>query len=156
MAAARAKPNADDDEIALALQTVQLAQEITRAYGTHVHGRYGLTIARLGLLLLIDRSPRPPRPADLAFRIGCSRVTVTRLLHGLERSGLIVRRRDPDDGRAQRIALTPASGRVLRELRPRHEQRLRALLWHASDADRRDLVRIAERLRAGLRKLDGA
>jgi len=143
-----------DDELILAMRLLEVASEVTRAYGVHLHGRYGLSGARLALLLLLDRSrDRAPRPADLATRLGCSRATVTRLLQGLERDGLVAGHRDRDDGRARRIALTAAGTRRLRELEPANARRLRALLWHTTPAERRDLARLLDALQAGLRAL---
>jgi DNA-binding MarR family transcriptional regulator len=146
--------SADDDELVLALRVVEVAREVSRAYGVHLRGRYALSNARLALLLLLDRSrDRAPRPADLATRMGCSRATVTRLLQGLERDGLIAGHRDRDDGRARRIALTAAGTRRLREVEPANARRLRALLWHTSAVERRDLARLLDALQAGLHAL---
>lgn len=154
--AAEEEARAARDELALAQAVLQLCNDVLHAYATHVAGRYGLSVARLDLLLRIARDPAtPPRPADLARDLGCSRATMTRLLAALEREGLVVRRADPDDGRSHRVALSNASARVLRELRPLHERRLRALVWHLDPDDRRDLVRLAERLRAGLARMQG-
>lgn len=153
-ASTSARPAAANDETLLALRLLDLASDLTRSYAVHVRGRHGLSIARLALLLCIDRSTHEvPRPADLATALGCSRATVTRLLQGLARDGLVAPRKDRDDGRARRIALTAAGARVVRELRPAQERRLEALLWHLNDADRRDLARLIERLQAGLRAL---
>lgn len=52
--------------------------------------------------------------ADLAARAGVSAPAVTKVVGGLERSGLVRRRRDPADARLVRIWLTDA-GRDLRE-----------------------------------------
>ena len=145
---------ARSDDALLALRLLDLAGDLTRAYAVHVRGRHGISSGRLALLLRIERSASElPRPADLATALGCSRATVTRLLQGLERDGLVAPRRDHDDGRARRVGLTAAGARLVRELRPATERRLAALLWHVGDADRRDLARLIERLRAGLRAL---
>jgi DNA-binding MarR family transcriptional regulator len=153
VAAVRSDRADSADEIALALRFLELANDVTRAYALHVRGRYGLSLGRLGLLLLLERHQRPPRPADLAAEIGCSRVTVTRLVHGLVRDGFVSSHADRDDGRARRIVLTPAGTRLVRQLGPLHGRRLHALLWHTSRDDRRDLDRLIHRLRAGLRAL---
>jgi DNA-binding MarR family transcriptional regulator len=52
--------------------------------------------------------------ADLAARTGVSAPAVTKVVGGLERSGLVRRERDPADARLVRVWLTDA-GRALRE-----------------------------------------
>lgn len=145
------------DAIVLSLKVLQLAEDLQRAYATHLIGRFGLSAGRLSLLLLVERSGATrPRPADLARRAGVSRPTVTRLLDGLVRDGLVARHTDRDDGRARRIELTAAGRRLLRDLAPAHARRLAALTRLLGDEDRLHLERVIERLRAGLDALRGA
>jgi DNA-binding MarR family transcriptional regulator len=145
------------DAIVLSLKLLQLSEDLQRAYATHLLGRFGLSAGRLSVLLLIERSaPERPRPADLARRADVSRPTVTRLLDGLVRDGLVSRRADPDDGRARRVELTAAGRRLLQEVTPAHARRLSQLTRLLGDEDRRHLERLLERLRAGLGALRGA
>lgn len=145
------------EAIVLALRTLQLAEDLQRAYATHLLGRFGLSAGRFSVLLLIERSgPAHPRPADLARRASVSRATMTRLLDGLARDGLVVRRPDPDDGRGRRLALTSAGRRLLRDVGPAHARRLVALTRLLDVEDRRHLDRLIERLRAGLGALRSA
>lgn len=65
-------------------------------------------VAILQLLLALG----PLRASDLATLLQLSRATVTRLIDGLERSGLLQREPDPHDRRAIRLHLTP-SGRLI-------------------------------------------
>lgn len=64
--------------------------------------------------------------AELAARTGVSPPAVTKVVTGLERSGLVRRERDPADARLVRVWLTDA-GRALRE--PVTE------LWYAAERD---------------------
>jgi DNA-binding MarR family transcriptional regulator len=71
------------------------------------------------------------RPAGLARQLDLTRQSVQKLLDGLERDGLIARRPDPDDARAQIVELTAdgdrmldEAGRVLRSLEREVEARL--------------------------------
>ncbi|MBC6462149.1 MarR family winged helix-turn-helix transcriptional regulator [Actinomadura sp. HBU206391] len=64
--------------------------------------------------------------AELAARTGVSPPAVTKVVTGLERSGLVRRERDPADARLVRIWLTDA-GRALRE--PITE------IWYAAERD---------------------
>jgi DNA-binding MarR family transcriptional regulator len=83
---------------------------------------------------------------DLARRGRLSKQTMTELVRRLERSGLVERRADPDDGRASQIFLTDRS----RELEPVAAEVLRdldRLVRH-----RLDPARVGE-LKAALRTL---
>jgi DNA-binding MarR family transcriptional regulator len=153
----RAAKDLPADAIVLSLRMLQLAEDLQRAYATHLLGRFGISAGRLSVLLLIERGDRSrPRAADLARRAGVSRPTMTRLLDGLARDGLVVRRADPDDGRARRIELTAAGRHLLQDIEPAHARRLVALTRLLSVEDRRHLDRLIERLRAGLGALTGA
>ncbi len=73
------------------------------------------------------------RHSQLAERLGIERPTVTKVVSGLERAGLVVREPDEEDGRAARVHLTER-GRSIR--RPVEQT------WRASET-------------AALRGLDG-
>jgi DNA-binding MarR family transcriptional regulator len=49
----------------------------------------------------------PLRPGDIAARARLSKQSMTGLLKQCETDGLVARERDPDDGRAYRVSLTP-------------------------------------------------
>jgi DNA-binding MarR family transcriptional regulator len=73
------------------------------------------------------------RMGELAERAGLSKQTMTTMVRLLERDGLVTRTRDPDDGRAWRIALTdrsnafrPVAERALTELHALVGERLGA------------------------------
>jgi DNA-binding MarR family transcriptional regulator len=65
------------------------------------------------LLPLFEREPL--RPGDIAARARLSKQSMTGLVKRCEDAGLVVRQRDPDDGRAYRISLTDR-GRRLRSV----------------------------------------
>jgi DNA-binding MarR family transcriptional regulator len=54
----------------------------------------------------------PPRQADVAAQAGTDAVMTSEVLRRLEAKGLVERRPDPADGRARRIAVTPAGVRL--------------------------------------------
>lgn len=71
------------------------------------------------------------RMGELASRAGLSKQTMTTMVRLLERDGLVVRERDPGDGRAFLVSLTersrafrPVAARVLAELEALVEERL--------------------------------
>jgi DNA-binding MarR family transcriptional regulator len=78
--------------------------------------------------------------ADLATRTGVSAPAVTKVVSGLERSGLVRRERDPSDARLVRVWLTDA-GRALREPVTRIWYDSEREFWSGLDEDERARVR---------------
>jgi DNA-binding MarR family transcriptional regulator len=68
---------------------------------------------------------------------------VTRKVQQLERDGMVVRRTDPDDGRASRIRLTPSGRRTIERVRRARRTWLEQLL---EDWDDDDLSTLADLL----------
>ena len=73
------------------------------------------------------------RMGELAQRAGLTKQTMTTMVRLLERDGLVIRERDPDDGRAFLVSLTdrsrsfrPVAARVLAELEALVEEHLSA------------------------------
>ncbi|HMR32122.1 MAG TPA: MarR family transcriptional regulator [Geminicoccaceae bacterium] len=58
----------------------------------------------------------PTPPSVLAARLGMTRGAITKLADRLLAKRLLVRIADPDDGRAQKLALTPAGVSMVPEL----------------------------------------
>src|SRR6476661_10314148 len=73
----------------------------------------GLTHPQYLVMLALWES-EPLRVSELADRLSLEPATLSPLLKRLEASGLVTRRRDPDDERAVAVTLT-AAGRRLRE-----------------------------------------
>ena len=94
----------------------------------------------------------PIRNSELASRIGLDVSTVSRQVAGLERTGLVIRTVDPDDGRAALLALSAEGTRVVAKLqRARRELMGEALAEWPVD----DLERLAELLEQFADALDG-
>jgi DNA-binding MarR family transcriptional regulator len=77
----------------------------------------------LGVLVALDQHG-PQRVGALADAVAVTAPSMTRIVNALERDGLVLREADPDDGRAQVVAMT-AAGRTL--LASGREIRLAAL-----------------------------
>ncbi len=68
--------------------------------------RYGLSIAKLGVLNALARAQEPLALSQIAGRLACVRSNVTQLVDSMEASGLVKRVPDPGDRRSIRAALT--------------------------------------------------
>lgn len=116
----------------------------------------GLSLTASGALALLTRLG-PLRVTDLAARLHVSQPSMTELVIRLERSGLVARARDRDDGRAVLVDLTDA-GRALRDqvrsersgylagLMAQLDEREREALWAARPALDRLVERATEAL----------
>ncbi|MBM4418016.1 MAG: MarR family transcriptional regulator [Chloroflexi bacterium] len=79
-------------------------------------------------------SDSPKTSSDLARTLGISRPTVTRLIDGMVRKGLVARQVDSADRRSSCIALTEAGHEVQRVARAQADDHLAALLSGLPDA----------------------
>ena len=66
----------------------------------------------LGALLWFGKSDYSPKQRELAHASGLDPMMTSQVLRTLAERGLVIRRDDPDDSRAWRIALTPAGKRA--------------------------------------------
>lgn len=98
----------------------------------------------LTLLLLNDSGPLPQR--DLAASLDLEKSTVSRLLDGLARRGLLRRTPHPDGGRSQLAELTDAGTRQVAQLRVARRQRLERLLEAIPAEDRAAVVKAIHQL----------
>ena len=78
------------------------------------------------------------------------RPTITRLVDGLERRGLVRRVNDPADGRVQLVAATSAGKRLLQKGRARRVERLMQGVMQLSEEEQRVLARAADLMEQSL------
>jgi DNA-binding MarR family transcriptional regulator len=82
-----------------------VSNHASQAFASKLAGR-DVTVAEwVTLRTLYEKDPTPP--SRLAEEMGMTRGAITRLADRLIAKGFIVRTADPDDGRAQTLALTP-------------------------------------------------
>lgn len=101
------------------------------------HG--GLTVNGLAAELYLDKS------------------TASRVADGLERKGYVLRRRDPDDGRAVRLEATAAGGKLVQDIRRSILDEEKQLLAGFEPEVRRALPRLLSELaRAAADRVDAS
>ena len=103
----------------------------------------GLTAARTSALSVVVFGG-PVTIGQLAQAEQVSPPTMTRMLVGMERDGLLKRERDRDDGRVIWIRATPKGARILQEGRRRRVEALAAELAELSAGELTLLLRAAE------------
>jgi DNA-binding MarR family transcriptional regulator len=97
----------------------------------------------------------PLRLSELAARMGVDASTASRQVQQLERTGLVGRVGDPDDGRASLLELTAEGDRVLTRMRQARRASLDQVLAGWSAADRRVLAALLTRLVDDLERVTG-
>ena len=88
----------------------------------------------------------PTSQAELGRRLALDRSDLHAIVADLERDGLIDRERDPDDGRRNRVRLTPKGRAQLRRLDKRVEQAQDELLAPLTTAERAQLTALLTRV----------
>ena len=86
-----------------------------RTYADQKARQFGITRAKWVVLVRLDRF-EGLKQSELAYMLDLQPITLTRLLDRLSASGLIERRADPNDRRANRLYLTPAARPLLEQL----------------------------------------
>lgn len=76
---------------------------------------------------------------DIARSSGFPKNSLSRAIAGLEKAGLIVRRRDPEDGRSQALYLTEEGEALFQRTLPAFERREQEMLSGLSEDERRRL-----------------
>jgi DNA-binding MarR family transcriptional regulator len=104
--------------------------------------RSGITPTRLAALAALARHPGGLRQGDLAELMNISAPSMTRLVEIMCEAGWIARTRDPEDGRALLLVLSPVGQQTLDMLRLESASVLSAGLADLTAAER-DIVEAA-------------
>ncbi len=100
-------------QLRLCFQLLSLSSAIDRDCATRL-APYGLSEGRFIVLFLLHGAGGTLPPHELAERAGVTRATISGLIDGLQREGLLQRRSDAEDGRRLQIVLT-TQGKCLAE-----------------------------------------
>jgi DNA-binding MarR family transcriptional regulator len=110
-------------------------------------------VALQGVLRFVGE--RESRATHLAERLGVSAPVLSRHIAELEEQGYVVRRPDPEDGRAQLVALSPLGAEKLRAIEVHRTATLQGLLleWSEEDVEQTaaTLKKLADSLRMSAR-----
>src|SRR5690242_14672455 len=98
----------------IAVGVVDVARML-RTYADQRARQFGISRAQWVVLMRLDRS-EGLKQSELAEILDLQPISLTRLLDRLAGNGLIERRPDPNDRRANRLYLTPAAKPLLERL----------------------------------------
>jgi DNA-binding MarR family transcriptional regulator len=113
----------------------------TRQLNAQLTAEHGLTISDYEVLLRLARAPdRRLRRVDLAEQVLLTASGITRLLDGLERTGLVERGSCDSDRRVVYAVLTDAGAAKLDEAASSHLPQVDALFTERFDVDELDAL----------------
>lgn len=121
-----------------------VSNQVSQAFATKIEAR-GVTVAEWVLLRALYTSA-PQSPSKLATVMGMTKGAVTKLADRLIAKSLLLRRPDPDDARAQTLALTPAGERLVPALAAIADENDRTFFGALTAAERKALEKTLRRL----------
>jgi MarR family transcriptional regulator for hemolysin len=95
--------------------TIMDVARLMKTYADQRARQFGISRAQWAVLMRIERN-EGLKQSELADMLDLQPITLTRLLDRLAESGLIERRADPNDRRANRLYLKPAAKPLLGRL----------------------------------------
>ena len=143
-------PDLDKTGILTFITLVKVAGDIDSALISH-YAKYGLSYGRFRLLIQLDRNQEEGmHPSELASCVCVKNATITGLIDGMVKDGLVLRKGDPKDRRASRIRLTTKGKRLLKTILPDHFSRLAKLMKGLSRGEREKLTVLLGKVSEGL------
>jgi len=137
-----------------AMRTLEVADALAAAVESNLRHQFGLSVGRFSLVTILHRySESELTPSDLAQRAGVTSATVTGLLDGLEEDGLVERKAHSTDRRRVALQLTAAGKAFIARLIPAYAPRLSALASGLSEKERRQFLRLLDKIELGLETL---
>ncbi|MCC6714245.1 MAG: MarR family transcriptional regulator [Gammaproteobacteria bacterium] len=130
----------DVDAVLQFLSILRIGTDLSEALDGFL-ARRGLLQGRWWVLILLMREDDlTSTPSELAEKSGVSRATMTRLIDGLARDGLVKRLGDRSDRRKYSIRLTAAGQARLDEVMPEYYPRVKRMMKVLSAAQREQLL----------------
>lgn len=135
----------DTDALYSNLMFLKIAAELENHMDSHL-AKYNLSIGRFTILCLLEDSLEGIKPTDLSSQLGVTQATMSGLVSGLEKSGLVQRKQHEMDGRAFLIHITEKGRETLREIFPRWSPNVESFWNNFSAEDKISLNVLLERM----------
>jgi MarR family transcriptional regulator for hemolysin len=125
-------------------------QRAVRAYADQRAARYGITRSQWAVLVKLHRE-EGLQQAKLAKLLDIQPITLTRLVDKLCAAGLVERRADTSDRRANRLYLTPAARPMMAKLRALRDEINQTALAHLTPDEADAFVAQLEQIKSNVR-----
>jgi DNA-binding MarR family transcriptional regulator len=145
----------DWEAIETCLAFLDATTEVYAAFDAHFE-RYKLSPGKFTLLMQLYLADKDLPPSEFANRANVTRATITGLLDGLEREGLVQRKPHKSDRRMLTIHLTTKGRKLMKEILPDHFCRTKGLMQSLSASEKKMFVKLLKKLRSGTSALSEA
>lgn len=132
-------------QLRLCFQLLSLSSAIDRDCATRL-APHGLSEGRFIVLFLLHGAGGTLPPHELAERAGVTRATISGLIDGLQREGLLQRRSDSEDGRRLQIVLTTQGKCLAETLFNQHTQWIGGLFSGLDAEEQQHLSRLLHKV----------
>lgn len=144
---AKRYPELDIASIETCLAFLHTTADVYQALDVHF-ARYGLSRGKFTLLMqLYLADEKGLTPSECAQRADVTKATITGLLDGLERDGLVRRQPDVTDRRMLRLQLTDKGRDLLSQMLPDHFCRTTDLMANLTDSEKKTLIKLLNKVR---------
>ena len=131
----------DSDSVLHFLSILRIGTELSEALDRFL-AKHGLLQGRWWVLILLMREDNLTSiPSELAKKAGVSRATMSGLINGLLRDGLVICQDDNKDRRSYSIKLTAQGQAKLDEVMPDYYMRVKEMMGIISTQNREDLLK---------------
>jgi DNA-binding MarR family transcriptional regulator len=145
-------PELDLSATHTSLLLLRVASDLIAAIDEELAG-HGISQGRFTILMLLENCPhehgcedKSLSPSDLAERCGVSRASISGLLDGLEKSGMVQREADSRDGRGRPVRITTKGKRFLEKMLPAHFTWLARVMQNLNEKERRQLIELVSKI----------
>ncbi|HBK80838.1 MAG TPA: MarR family transcriptional regulator [Nitrospinae bacterium] len=151
----RVYPELDSTALEACYVLLRTGSDVLTAFDENL-SRHHITQSRFIVLLLLKRihlrhlSNGEMNPSNLAEQAGVSRGTMTGLLDGLERDGLIERELQNGDRRRFAIRMTEKGNKTLDRIFPDYYNRIAGLMENLSEEERGTLIALLNKVKSGI------
>jgi DNA-binding MarR family transcriptional regulator len=147
---ARHMPEVNTTSVGTYLLFSWVAREVFAAQQAF-YDRFELSEGKLVVLLLLRQAPHYRlTPSALAEAAEVTRGTMTGLLAGLERSGLVKRTEHPEDGRMYSIELTKPALDLFEQMLPQRFDHISEFMSSLTEEEQLQLRALLEKMNRGL------
>lgn len=133
--------NLDSPSVTHFLNILRIGTELAESLD-HFLAKHGLLQGRWWVLILLMREDDLTcTPSELAEKAGVSRATMSGLINGLLRDGLVARQEVNEDRRSYSIRLTVAGQDKLDEVMPDYYPRVKKMMNSIPEQQRQDMLK---------------
>ena len=150
---AKRYPNLDPTALKTCALLLRTGSDLLTTFET-ILGRHGLSQGRFLTLIVMNRTPDEEiNPSSLAEKVGVTRATMTGLLDGLERDGIIERLAHPEDRRKVGVRLTDKGRHVLDDMLPGYYNHITKVMRNLTGKERQKMISLLGKVNQGISSL---